>query len=136
MADVPADAKDLLEGLASAQPEEPLLVKGRVGGTVEPLSTEFAGFVLADEVLVFCDEMSDPTHCPTPWDACCEDPEKRTASRAFVQFVDAEGLPLQVSLKEAIGLKENDAVIVKGYLAPDSTPENRIIIAQGIAFGG
>ncbi|MEX0325814.1 MAG: hypothetical protein AB3N33_06980 [Puniceicoccaceae bacterium] len=135
LADIPPDAKDLLEGLASAAPEEPILVKGRVGGTLEPLSSEFAGFVLSDEVIVFCDEMGKDGHCPTPWDACCEDPEKISASRAFVQFVNTEGFPLQVNLKEAIGLQENDAVIVKGYLSPDSTPDNRIIIAQGIAIG-
>ena len=103
---------------------------------MEPLSEDFAGFVLADEVIEFCDEMAEKGHCPTPWDACCEDPDKIAASRAFVQFVDEDGMPLPVSLREAIGLKENDSVIVRGTLSPDSTQDNRIIIAEGIAIGG
>ena len=134
--EVPEGVAGLNDGLAGAAPGEVVLVTGRIGGTIEPLSENFAGFVLADEVIEFCDEMSKEDHCATPWDACCEDPDKIAASRAFVQFVDADGIPLQLSLGHTIGLKANDQVIVQGYLSPDSTPDNRIIIARGIAIRG
>lgn len=133
--EVPEGVKGLNAGLADVEPGGAVLVAGRVGGSLEPLSGDFAGFVMADEDIVFCDEMGEKSHCPTPWDACCEDPEKIAASRAFVQFVDEYGAPLQVNLREAAGLKENDQVVVKGFLSADSTPDNRIIIAQGIAIG-
>ena len=131
--EVPAGATSLNEAMATASPGDAVLVTGRVGGSVEPLTHGFAGFILADESLVFCDEMGD-SHCATPWDACCEDPDKLTASRAFVQFVDASGDPVPVDLKAAIGLSENATVIVQGRLSPDSTPANRIILAEGLAI--
>lgn len=134
LSEVPSTVPGLLEALEAGGEGETLLFTGRVGGNLDPMAADYAAFVVADEVLVFCDEMGDDDHCPTPWDACCEDPDKIAASRAFVQFVDDNGLPLAVDLKEAVGLAENDAVIVRGKLSPDSTPGNRIIIADGLAI--
>lgn len=134
LTDVPDSAPALLEGLEQHSGDGAFLVSGRVGGLVHPISEDFAGFVLADEVLEFCDEMASKGHCATPWDACCEDPDKILASRAFVQFVDTAGNPVPLNLREAVGLAENDTVIVKGKLSPDSTPENRIILAEGLAI--
>lgn len=130
----PAEAPSLLEALATATEETSFLFTGRVGGLVDPMMDDLAAFVVADEVLVFCDEMANPGHCPTPWDACCEDPDKIAASRAFVQFLDADGSPIAASLRSALGLEENDTVIVKGRLSPDSTEDNPIILAEGLAI--
>lgn len=132
--EVPDSAPGLLEALQGAGPGESFTFIGRVGGTVDPLSADFAGFVVADEVLVFCDEMGDDDHCSTPWDACCEDPGKIAGARAFVQFVDESGLPLPVNLADAVGLAANDTVFVRGSLSPDSTPGNRIILAEALAI--
>lgn len=134
LADAPQTAPSLTEALEAHSAGETLLVSGRVGGLVNPISDDFAGFVLADESLVFCDEMENKGHCPTPWDACCEDPDKILASRAFVQFEDGTGMPLPVNLRDAVGLAENDTVVVKGILSSESTPENRIIIAEGLSI--
>jgi hypothetical protein len=124
---------DLIEAIQQAEPGKSFLMTGRVGGVVDPLSKDYAAFVLADESLQFCDEMGDD-HCPTPWDACCEGPERTAAARAFVQFVDEGGNPLATDLKEAIGLSENDNVIVYGRLSPESTPVNRVILAERMAI--
>lgn len=129
VASLPDDAPGLVEAIMDAQPGEEILFTGRVGGTMDPITPGFAAFVVADERLVFCDEMGDDDHCPTPWDACCEDPEKIASSRAFVQFVDGAGEPLPVNLAEATGLEANDTVVVRGRLSPDSTPGNPIIVA-------
>jgi hypothetical protein len=134
LTDAPDSAPGLLAGLKAPSGDGTFLVSGRVGGVVQPISEDFAGFVLADEVLEFCDEMASKGHCPTPWDACCEDPQKIQSARAFVQFVDAAGDPVPVSLRDAIGLAENDTVIIRGKLSPDSTDENRIILAEGLAI--
>lgn len=133
LADPPAEAPGLLEGLATAAPGDTVLVSGRVGGMRDPLSSDFALFVLADESLEFCDEMADD-HCKSPWDACCEPPEKIAAARAVVQFVDASGEPLAVNLGESVGLAANDHVIIRGRLAPDAGDGNRVILAEGVAI--
>lgn len=133
LAAAPADYVSLNEGMAAANTGETLVVYGRIGGTLKPLTEGFAGFVLADESLQFCDEMGKDGHCTTPWDACCEDPDKIAASRAFVQFNDASGDPLQLNLRQ-LGVAENAQVVVKGTLSPESTPGNPIILAEAMAI--
>jgi hypothetical protein len=134
LANAPSVAPGLNTALEAGSPGDVFYASGRVGGLLEPLSADFAAFVIADESLQFCDEMEGDGHCATPWDACCEDPDRIAASRAFVQFVDSAGNPVEASLRAAIGLAENDFVIVKGKLSPDSAPGNRIILAEGIAI--
>ncbi|MEX0320594.1 MAG: hypothetical protein AB3N63_00395 [Puniceicoccaceae bacterium] len=131
---VPESPPGVIEAVQDANAGDAVVFTGRVGGVRDPLMKEFAAFVIADEIVVFCDEMGDDGHCSMPWDACCEDPAKVSAARAFVQFVDESGAPRPVNLEEAIGLAANQNVIVKGRLAPDSTPENRIILAEGITI--
>jgi hypothetical protein len=134
LADAPDQVPGLLEALEAAGPEESFTFTGRVGGTIEPLSADYAGFVVADERVWFCDEGADDDHCSTPWDACCEDPDKLASSLAFVQFTDGEGNPLPVNLREAVQLSENDTVVVRGRLAPGSSGKNRVILAEGLAI--
>lgn len=124
----------VIKALQDAQAGEVVMFTGRVGGVRDPLMKDFAAFVIADEILEFCDEMANPGHCPAPWDACCEDPEKVSEARAFVQFVDESGAPLALDLEQEIGLAANKNVIVKGRLSAESTPGNRIILAEGISI--
>ncbi len=131
---VPESVPGIIEAVSDAKAGDSLVMTGRVGGVYDPLMKDFAAFVVADEILQFCDEMGDDGHCKTPWDACCEDPDKTSAARAFVQFVDESGAPLAVNLQAVTGLAENDNVIIKGRISPESTPENRIILAEGIAI--
>ncbi len=111
------------------KPGDPATLSGVIGGTLEPFVDGYAAFILADSTLLFCNEMPDD-HCDTPWDACCEDPEKLKANRVSVQFVDADNQVLNEGLKGIGGLKELSEVIVTGTLAMDSTPGNRIFLAQ------
>ena len=131
--EVPETVPGLLEAMEASDPGEEFVFTARVGGMKTPISDGYAGFVVADEILVFCDEMGDNGHCPTPWDACCEDSDKLIESRAFVQFVDDSGNLLEMDLKATAGIKENDTVVVKGRLSPDSAPRSTIIIASGLA---
>lgn len=110
------------------EPGDKAIVFGQIGGVAQPFLDGYAGFVLADTEIAFCDEMGDD-HCPTPWDACCEDADKLKASRASIQFVDAEGNILPGSVKHFAGLEELSHVAVTGTVAASSTPENLIIKA-------
>ncbi|NDV62914.1 hypothetical protein G0Q06_10665 [Puniceicoccales bacterium CK1056] len=134
LAEMPNNTTSLVSALESASAGDPVVVTGRIGGTLTPLSEDFAGFVLTDESVYFCDEGGEEGHCPTPWDACCEDPDKLAASRAFVQFVDDNGDPLPVNLRESAGLSENATVVVKGVLSIDSVPGNVVVIAEGMSL--
>jgi len=111
------------------KPGDEAVVYGQIGGADEPFFAGYAGFVLGDTAILFCDEMGDD-HCASPWDACCEDPDKLKASRASVQFVDAEGLPLETSLKGQPGLEPLRKITVTGKVAAASSPENLIIEAR------
>jgi hypothetical protein len=134
LTELPVQAPSLLEALEQAKPNESFVFTGRIGGRSEPLSDDFAVFVVADESLEFCDEMAGDDHCETPWDACCESQEKVKAALAVVQFENAEGAPLELNLTEFLGLAANDKLVVKGHLAPNFEPENPVIVAEGIAI--
>jgi len=127
----PADTISVGEARQTLQPGASVSLAGQIGGVEAPFFEGYAGFVLGDPEILFCDEM-DEEHCPMPWDACCEDPDKLKSLRASVQFVDAQGLPVAKSLKGFAGLKELDHVVVTGTVAATSTPENLIIEADGL----
>ena len=131
LTEAPANALSVASARAQAKPGEPIHVRGQIGGTRAPFVDGYAGFVLADPEIEFCNETGDD-HCTTPWDACCEDPDKLKAMRVSVQFVDANGIPIQQDLKSSIGLKEQDHVTVIGTVAETSTASNVIIHATGL----
>ena len=131
LTEAPANALSVTATRAQAELGAAIEVRGQIGGTLHPFVDGYAGFVLADPELVFCDEMDDD-HCSTPWDACCEDPDKLKAMRVSVQFVDANGAPIQEDLKSTMGLSELDEVAVIGTVTETSTPSNVIIHATGL----
>lgn len=115
----------------TAQPGEEIVVTGQIAGAKEPFSKDFATLVLADDSLRTCDRIPGDT-CPTPWDACCVEPEMIQASRLLVQLIGADGLPIDTSLKGVGGLKELDEITVIGSVDASSTPDNVIINAVKI----
>lgn len=127
----PANALSVMEARDRLSPGDRVVIEGQIGGAVDPFFDGFAGFVLADQAILFCDEMGGEDHCATPWDACCEDPDKLKAGRVSVQMVDAEGNPVEGGLGSTDALSGLDYVIVSGTVAETSTPENMIIDAQG-----
>ncbi|NBD37040.1 MAG: hypothetical protein GVY10_00530 [Verrucomicrobia bacterium] len=130
--EAPDDAPGIHEAVQNAAPGETIVATGRIGGVMEPLSEDYAGFVLTDERVWFCDEGEDD-HCPTPWDACCEDPDKLAASRFFVQFSGENGEPLLLNLREELGLAENQQVLVRARLgAAEAASGPRILEAEGL----
>jgi hypothetical protein len=130
METVPADSRPVAEVIANPKAGEAVTVRGQIGGSLQPFGKDYALFLLTDESVMFCDEMD--MHCATPWDACCEDPEKLKKSRALVQFLDEDGEVLPVSLKGFNGLTELDRVVVSGKVAAIDQNGNVIINASGI----
>lgn len=131
---IPENAMGVIEAREALKPGDSARIGGQIGGVVEPFFSAFAGFVLADPSLVFCDEMGDDGHCPTPWDACCEDPDKVKASRITVQFVDSSGMPVDGGIRGVGGIREGDTVVVEGVVAATSTPENLILEAAVLYY--
>lgn len=129
--DAPSGALSVSDAFKQAKPGTAIHVTGQIGGAQKPFIDSYAGFVLADPKIDFCDEMGDD-HCSTPWDACCEDPDKLKSMRISVQLVDANGAPIQADLKQSIGIKELDQVTVVGTVAEASTATNVIINATGL----
>ena len=66
-----------------------LVVEGFIGGMKNPFTANRAVFVLGDDSLETCDEISGDS-CPTPWDACCEDRRNIVRSTMSVQVIAYE----------------------------------------------
>lgn len=128
----PTDALPVKAAREQLKPGDAAVVFGQIGGVLHPFLDGYAGFVLGDTEIVFCNEMGDDDHCATPWDACCEDADKLKASRASVQFVDAAGQILTGNMEGFAGLAGLSEVVVEGSVAAASTPENLIIEARSI----
>lgn len=132
LATKPADPLEVGKAREAAIPGETIVVTGRVGGTRNPIAQKYASFVLLDSAITMCHEMGDDHYCPTPWDACCEDPENLAASRTSILFYQENGQPVEFDLKRQANLNETDTVTVTGTVAENSTPDNLLIIADGI----
>lgn len=128
----PEGALAVQQARLKLKPGDTAAVYGQIGGVMEPFFDGYAGFVLADTDVVFCDELGDDDHCDTPWDACCEETDKLKASRASVQIVDREGVPYEFDLDGEYGLDRLTEVVVQGTIASTSTPDNLIINATGL----
>ncbi|GHC00394.1 hypothetical protein GCM10007047_15910 [Cerasicoccus arenae] len=131
LATVPSSAISVGQARKTAHPGQKIAVSGQIGGTRSPIAEEYASFVITDSVILFCNEIGDEG-CETPWDACCEDADKLAEHRASVLFLNDNGQPLNLNMKQQPGLSELDYVTVTGIVAPGSTPDNLIIHANGL----
>ncbi len=131
----PESAQPIASLVQTAQPGDSVTVSGQIGGTTEPFGEGYALFMLADESLVFCNEMSDEDHCPTPWDACCEDPDKLRNSRAMIQIVDEAGEVRTGSLKGDTRLRELDSIVLSGTVIRSQEDGGLVINARKLYRG-
>lgn len=122
----PDGAISVVEARKTAKPGEEITVEGIVAGTMSPFAESFASVVLGDLAMETCDKIPGD-ECPTPWDACCADPDALKGMRLTLQVPDSEGRPVAQSLKGISGLAEMDRVVAKGIVDANSTPENLVI---------
>ena len=127
----PEGALSVVEARKQAQPGATLTVTGRIAGSHDPFSADFATLVLADDALRTCERIPGDS-CSTPWDACCVDPKEIAAQRLTIQVVGEDGRPIDQSLKSVNGLTELDTLVVTGTVAEGSNAENLVLNATRI----
>ena len=130
----PAEARSITEAKADAEPGEAVVLRGRIGGRSEPMSTGSPVFTLVDLQLQHCGQNPDDA-CPTPWDYCCETPDTITANAATVQIVDADGNAIEGSPADQ-GFAPLDEVIVVGTVAPRPDARVLTVLATGVYRAG
>ena len=110
----PAGAVTVSAARKDAKPGTEIVIRGRIGGRMTALVDKAAIAVLADEkVITACNDMPGDA-CKTPWDFCCETPEKLRSSIATIQVRGTDGKILKAPLRGLGGLKELSTVVVKG----------------------
>ena len=124
----PADVKDVKTVKDEAKEGDTVVMRGVVGGRVEPITPSHGLFIVVDPALPSCADKEDD-HCPTPWDYCCEPSDSLTANAATVQLRDADG--------QAIALQDGDIspldiVIVHGKVGPRPNEQTLMVLADEI----
>lgn len=128
----PEGALDVTAAREAVQDKDEVVVRGRIGGSLDPWVEGIAAFTIVDPALLACsDETPDgeTCSCTTPWDYCCETPKLPNAM-ALVKFVDADGKVIKHSAKENFGVAELDTVIIKGIAK--RVEGNLTILATGM----
>jgi len=112
----PTAAREVGEVKADAAAEGAVVLRGRIGGRVEPFVKDRAIFMLADYRMPTCrDKHGDG--CPTPWDYCCEPKDELLAKTATIQIVGPDGQPLKLGLQGQHGLEPMAEIVVSGRVA-------------------
>ncbi len=127
VAALPAGAIPVAEAKQSAREGDRIVVRGRIGGRREPMTTGVAVFVMIDPAIPHC----EIGKCKIPWDYCCETPESITTNSATVQLVGDNGKPMTIDLGK-YALKPLDEIVVVGTVGPRPTAEVFVINAKEI----
>lgn len=136
LAAAPGEPRDVKPLKSEASEGDAVIVRGRIGGRVEPFVEGRAMFLIADMNLPPCQAEGDDACCTTPWDYCCEPKEAITANTATVQIVDGEGRPLKFDVNGVSGLKPMATVVVTGKIAKRDGEAALVINAEGIYIEG
>jgi len=128
----PANTTTVAKAKADAKGGDTIVIRGRVGGLVDPFVAGRAVLTLADDdAMAACDE-KEGDGCPNPWDYCCETPETISGNTLTVQVVGEDGRPLKTDLAGFGGLKPGSLLVVQGTVAERSDPKVLIVNATGI----
>ncbi len=113
--------------------KDELVLEGRIMGAMDLFVDGHAMFVLGDmETVTPCIDMPDPSHCDTPWDACCDPKELRIQGTATVQVLDEQGQVIPQGLEGVNGLEKLSKVRVKAQVAAGSDGEAFILNALAL----
>lgn len=109
----PPAAQEVGAAKASAQAGQSITIRGRVGGSAEPLAEHRAMLTLADLSMPTCDKIPGD-QCKTPWDNCCEPSDEITAKSLTVQVAGSDGKPLKTTLNGAGGIAPGKEIVIVG----------------------
>jgi len=112
----PANAKGVEAVKADAAVGREVVLRGRIGGRVEPFVAERAVFIVADPDMATCKDLHGDG-CPTPWDYCCEPKDHLLAATATLRIVGPDGQPLKLNLRGQHGLDPLALVTVAGKVS-------------------
>ncbi|UCG33811.1 MAG: hypothetical protein JSU68_04080 [Phycisphaerales bacterium] len=127
----PQDARELEEVKDNAAVGDRVVLRGRIGGRVEPFVDGRAMFMLADGRMPTCNERHGDG-CRTPWDYCCEPKADLLARTATIQLADASGRPLKRTVKGVEGLVPTAEIVVTGKVSQRDDGDVMVVDASGI----
>ncbi|MEO6710479.1 MAG: hypothetical protein ABI054_02235 [Planctomycetota bacterium] len=122
----PLAASSVIDLRKSAVDGAEVVVTGRASKFIDTR----ASFTIVDMSLKSCAELGDKTHCPTPWDYCCEDLTTLTAGTTNIQVREGTEVA-KGSVQGWNGLDHLKQVVVRGKLEKDDKG-NLTVIANGI----
>ena len=129
----PAGAIPVGEAKKTAKEGEEVVIRGVVGGSVDPFVQGRAMMTIVDpKAVVSCGAMGGEDHCPTPWDYCCVAQEQLLANTATIRVAGADGQPLKGDLKGWNGVAPMKIVVVKGKVGPRPQAAVLVVDAAGI----
>lgn len=132
LASAPAEPQDIIGAKATAKAGDEIVLTGRIGGRVTPITDGSPVFTIVDLSMLYCgQEETSMENCPTPWDYCCDTKETIAAKSATVQIVNADGTPITES-PAAHGLTPLDEVIVVGTVQPRPNTTILTVQAEGV----
>lgn len=109
----PEGSKFVEEVKKGAKKGDTVVVRGRIGGSLEPFVGGRAVFTIVGPGIKSCaDEPDDP--CKTPWDYCCETKSDIVLHSASVQVMDKSNKLMKMGMKGRGGLEELTDVSVVG----------------------
>lgn len=115
-----ADAVNVIDVRESGKDGDEVVLRG----TLQDFG-DYATFRLVEDSLDDCSEMAEPDHCATPWDYCCEDPERLAELTVNVEFLEGD-LPAEWTLRGQHGLDRLSEVTVAGTLRVDDAGNLRL----------
>ena len=127
LATMPAGAIPVSEAKRTAREGDAVVVRGRIGGRRDPMSTGKAVFVMMDPAIPHCKIDA----CKKPWDYCCETPQSITTNSATVQLVGDTGKPMPIDLTSH-AIEPLDEVVIVGTVGPRPTEEVFVIHASAL----
>ena len=128
----PEGAVSVVDARKQGKPGEAIVLRGKVGGKMSPLSKAAAVFVLADEkAITSCDDIPGD-ECETPWDYCCADPDDIKASIITIQVRGEDGKVVRSSARGLGGMKELSRLVISGTIDETSTDEFMVVNATKI----
>jgi hypothetical protein len=125
LSEKPEGVIPLRDALATEQYGQEIVVSGKVG----EITPRYAAFRLYDSSLQDCNR--EDKHCPTPWDYCCEPPDRVQKGSVFVEFKDTQGKVIKADILNYRDIYYLANVDVKGQLSKDETGNVRLV-ATGI----